>query len=907
MSSKLPEFPASPADKYRLPTDVKPSHYNLTFYTDLKSLQFGGFVTIELDILRDTSAIILNCSDDLDLKNASVHCASLEANQFQSAQIADKELGRVTLNISAALPAGSKAQLKIHYNAPLRGSMNGYYKSAWKNEGQTEYYALTHFQPIDARAAFPCFDEPALKATFAITMVSRSDTVNLSNMPATSEESYDPSSSPDADLASFVSTLAKDIQWKITKFQVTPPMSSYLVAFANGSFSYLEKKVVMPLSGRTIPLRVYATPDIIHQMEFSLDVTAKVLPLYETIFNIEYPLPKLDTLAANDFDMGAMENWGLITGRTSAFSVDPAKADISARKRVAQTQSHEVAHMWFGNITTMEWWDYLYLNEGFASLMGEAIVLGEVFPEWEVNAFFVAYHSNRALGLDAKRSSHPIEVACPDPNFINQIFDGLSYSKAACVLRMLSDYVGEERFLKGVSLYLKNHLYGTSVTNDLWDGIAAATGQDIRRLMDNWVTKIGFPLITVTETSSGIHVRQDRFLNSGAPDAEDNETIWNVPLGILTVDKNGQVHMDKAALLEDRERSFAIDTSMTFKLNSGSLGVYRVRYTPERLSKIAVEAAKEDSVFSLSDRIGLLYDVAELSKAGLTQLSSFLTLIDIWRNETNYLVWSGVLTKMGTVLRIFDHHANIDDGLRAFLRTLFAPLVQRLGFDFPAGESVDVVQLRKTAIAGALSGRDESVIQALRARFADFMKTGDDTGIPADIRASIFMAAARFGGREEFEALLKITENLANPGAKSAAIAAVGFIQDSDLIDELLSYILTKARDQDAVSFCYNGLASNPVTRQRLPAFFKDNYDAFSKRFATNSMLKYLVEACFGELSTQKDYDETEEFFKDKDTTRYSMALAQALETIRTRIVYIERSRDDLSDWLSKWEERSKL
>ncbi|KAJ7102847.1 leucyl aminopeptidase [Mycena epipterygia] len=904
MSSKPSESPAASHDKYRLPANVKPRHYDLNIWTDLKSLEFGGYVTIELDILEETSVIVLNCSDDLNLGNASVHCASLETNQLQSAQITEKDLGRVTFNFLTVLPAGSKAQLKINYNAVLRGSMNGYYKSGWKRDGQTEYYALTHFQPIDARAAFPCFDEPLLKATFSITMVSRSETVNISNMPATSEAVYNPNSALSTDLAGLLSTLSKDIQWKITKFQETPPMSSYLVAFANGPFEHLEKKVVMP-SGRTIPLRMYATPDIIHQTEFCLDVTAQVLPLYETMFDVLFPLPKLDTLAAHDFDMGAMENWGLIAGRAEAFSVDPGKDDIAARKFVARVQSHEVAHMWFGNITTMEWWDNLYLNEGFASLMGEAIVLDKVFPEWDVNSRFVTNHVNRALVLDAKRSSHPIEVECPDANFINQIFDGLSYSKAASVLRMLSDCVGEERFLKGVSRYLKDHLYGNSVTRDLWDGISAATGQDIPRLMDNWITKIGFPLITVTETSTGIHVRQDRFLNSGAPNAEDNETIWNVPLGILTVDKEGQVHVDKTAILEEREKTITIDTTRSFKLNAGTIGVYRVLYTPERLSKIAIEAAKEDSIFSLSDRMGLIYDVAELSQAGLAQLSSFLTLIDLWRNETNYMVWSSILGKIAAVVATFWENPQITSGLRTFLCTLFAPLVQRLGYDFPEGEPVDIVELRKTAIRGAMTGRDQSVNQELRARFTEYMKTGDDSRILPNLQQLIFTAAARSGGREEFDALLKIVENPAKPSAKSAAIHALGFVKDLNLVNELFTYILTKSRDQDMVAFCF-GLGANSVSRRPLAVFVKHNYDIFSKRFATNSMLKHLIEASFGGLSTQEDYDGIKDFFKDKDTSRYNMALAQVLDTIQARIAYIERSSDDVSGWLTSWEERSK-
>ncbi|KAJ7860510.1 leucyl aminopeptidase [Mycena leptocephala] len=856
MSSDPSASPAISQDKYRLPTNVKPSHYDLTLWTDLESLEFGGFVTVDLDILQETSTIVLNCSDDLKLGTSSVYCASLDVDQkLQSAQIvADKELQRVTLNFLAALPAGSKAQVKIYYSAMLRGSMNGYYKSAWKRDGKTEYYALTHFQPTDARAAFPCWDEPLLKATWTITMISRSDTVNISNMPAESEEAWDSSSALEANLSVLLSTLPKkDVLGKITKFQKTPPMSSYLVAFANGPFAHLETKVVMPLSGRTVPLRVYATPDIIQQAAFSLEVGAK--------------------------------NWGLITGRLTAFMMDPQKADIASRRLIATVQSHEIAHMWFGNITTMEWWDYLYLNEGFATLMGEVIVLSEVFPEWEVNSSFVAGHVHRAMTLDSKLSSHPVEVECPDANFINQIFDRLSYSKAASVLRMLSEYIGEERFLKGVSVYLKDHLYGNSVTRDLWDGVSAASGEDITHLMDNWITKIGFPLVTVTETSTGIHVRQDRYLNSGTPSADDNGTIWNVPLSILTVTEDDS-HLAR------KEKTLAIDTGGTFKINAGSTGFYRVLYTPERLAKIATEAAKKDSVFSLSDRVGLLYDVSELSKAGLTQVSSLLTLIDIWRNETN----CNVLNSFGEIIRPFEEHPQINTSLRAFIR--------RLGYEFPKGESVDIVQLRQTAISGAIVGREEIFNRELQSRFTDYMKTGDKTRIPSDIKKSIFTTAARYGGREEFEALLKIIENPANPAERTAAISSIGCTQDLGLVEELFSYMLTKARDQDVVQFCYS-LESNPLARPLLVQFFKDNYDALSKRFATNSMLKYLVSGCFRSLATQEAHDDAQAFFKDKDTTRYSMALSQALETIRDRIAYIERSYNDLSDWLTKWEQRS--
>ncbi|KAJ7489904.1 leucyl aminopeptidase, partial [Mycena galericulata] len=829
-------------DKYRLPLNVKPTHYDLTVWTNLETLTFGGFVNISLDIHEETSAFELN-SKGLVLGNASIYSDVTQTEQSQSGHSFDKDMQRVTFTFPNALPAG------VAFDAPLGSSMTGYYKAAWEEDGKTKHYALTQFEPTDARAAFPCWDEPLLKATFAITMVSHADTVNLSNMPAISEEVYEPGSNVAPELGKLLQSLSNERKWKITRFATTPLMSSYIVAFACGPFVHLEQNVVMPLSGKTVPLRIYSTPDVIHQTAFALDVAARVIPIYETVFDVEYPLPKLDTLVASDFDAGAMENWGLITG----------------------------TGLLFGNITTMRWWDNLYLNEGFATLMGEVIIISEqIFPEWRPNSEFIPDHLQSALALDAKLSSHPIEVECPDANHINQIFDALSYSKAASVLRMLCDYVGEDKFLKGVSLYLKNNLYGNTVTNDLFEGISAATGVDTVKLMDNWIKKIGFPVITVTENANGIHVRQDRFIESGPVDPKDNETIWNVPLSILASDHAGQVSIDRTAILEEREKDVTLDTSQTFKLNAGTVGVYRVLYPPERLAKIAAEASKENSIFTLDDRMGILNDVTALSKAGLAKLSDTLTVIDIWSKEKE----CDVSDTLGI------SRSRIVDTLRAFIRSLFVPIVKRLGYEYSADESPDITQLRTLAISSALTGKDQGVIDELKGRFAHYLETGDDSRIPADLQTAIFVAAVRYGGRAEYEAVVKIQEQ---PKTPTARIIAMGVTQDQTLLDETFAYILTKSRDQDTMYY-FRGLQSNIIAKRQLV------------RFEGNFTLNHLVTISFAALSTREDYEDVEAFFKDKDNSKYSMALAQTLESIRTRITYIERSSDDLTEWLNKWE-----
>lgn len=503
--------------------------------------------------------------------------------------------------------------------------------------------------------------------------------------------------------------------------------------------------------------------------------------------------------------------------------------------------------------------------------------------------------------MDAKLSSHPIEVECPDANRIGQIFDSLSYSKAASVLRMLSDYVGEDLFLKGVSLYLKKHLYANSVTKDLWEGIATATGIDINRLMDNWISKMGFPVLTVTETSNGLHVRQDRFLETGPADPKDNETLWHIPLNILSVDSTGKGVVNKEAVLKEREKTFDIDHSKPFKLNAGTAGAYRVLYTPERVAKIATEAAKPDgtSVFSLNDRIGLVHDAIALSKAGLAKLSSALTLLDGLKGETEYLVWSGVADSLNNLVSVWWEHPMLVDHLNEFRRTLFVPLVNRLGYEYTDVDSTDTSLLRTCAVSQAAAARDPGVVQELKSRFAYFIETGDDSKIPADLQRVTFSVAVRHGGRKEYDAVVKVHDSPKTPATKLAAISGMGSAEDPDLLKETFQFILDKAKDQDVLYF-FRELSTNSKARRSLAQFFRDQYAALYKRFEATFTLTRLVEMSMASLSTENDYAAVEEFFKDKDTSKYNLALAQSLDSIRAKAALIARSSDDIAEWFER-------
>ncbi|CUA73079.1 hypothetical protein RSOLAG22IIIB_05144 [Rhizoctonia solani] len=906
--------------EYRLPTNVRPTHYNLTIQTDLDALHFKGHSCIDLDVVEDTDTITFNSSNlILHEDSLTVTSDALKTEHTQAVKLAnvDTTKERVSVKLSVPLPKGSKAKLRIGYEAKLTGSMKGYYYSSTSYEGKQRNYTLTQFEPTSARSAFPCWDEPAIKATYSITMISREDTISLSNMPVLNEKPFVEADVDENDKGG-VSKLVKmktktkvegttldKKGWKITTFDKTPIMSSYLIAFANGHFEYLESSYTSPLSGKTRPLRIYATKDVIHQTQFALDVKAKVIPLYEKMFDIEYPLPKLDTLVAHDFDMGAMENWGLITGRTSAFLYDEKTSDLLAKKRVATSQTHECAHMWFGDIVTMNWWTSLWLKEGFATIVGEVVSIDQIFPEWRANSEFTTEDLERALKLDAKRSSHPVDVDCPDANQINQIFDALSYSKAASVLRMLSEYVGQETFLKGVSIYLKDHLYGNTDPEDLWNGISQAAGVDVGKMISNWLVKIGFPVLTVTETADSIHIRQDRFLSTGDATEEENQTVWQVPLALLSTSSDGKSSTDHAATLSAREGDFKLDTSKPWKLNSGRVSVFRTAYTPERLSKLGEEAARPGSAFRLEDRVELVSDAMVLARAGYGKTSGGLDLISHLHDENEYLVWKTISQELSDTASVWwEQPQEVTDALEALSRYLFVPLVKKLGYEYKDSESPDVHELRTIAITQSAISQDEAVVRELRARFDNFRTTGDESKIPPNLRRIVYRIAVKHGGKEEYEAVRKIVENPNSPTSKLAAMSAMTQTQDQSLIEKTLAYIETNVKDQD-VRYYFNGFAVNHAARRRAAEFVKQDYDKLAKRFEGNFSFRYLIQYAFDSFSTDKDAEEIEEFFKDKDVSKFNMAYAQTLETIRANAGWLNRSRDDVSNWLSEWRKRT--
>ena len=598
-----------------------------------------------------------------------------------------------------------------------------------------------------------------------------------------------------------------------------------------------------------------------------------------------------------------MENWGLITGRTSVYLYDDKTGGLQAKKRTASVQSHECAHQWFGNITTMDWWSGLWLNESFATLMGEVIILDRCFPEWTSGSEFIVGHLERALELDAKRSSHPIEVPLQGDNVesaINEIFDAISYSKGASVLRMLSKMVGEDVFLKGVSIYLKKHLYENAVTQDLWKGISESSGLDIPKIMDKWVLDQGFPVITVTEGKDEIKVRQNRFLSTGDVKDEEDKTLWYVPLELKTVGPNGAQVDSSVVLKEERETTIPIKDveNAAWKLNADTVGVYRVAYSPERLAKLGAEAVKADSAFSLEDRVGLLSDAHTLAKAGYAKTSGTLTFLKTITDEPTFLVNNAATGALGDMMSVwFEEPEDVQKALQKFGAEFFGPKAKRLGFDQKDGDSVDTQQLRLVAISAAATGEDEWTLGEIKKRFNALLE-GDDSQIPADLLATVYSNAVKHGSEREYNKVVDIYRKPPTPTHKIASMMAMCAARDQALIQRTLEFLYSgEVKEQDFLHY-FRGMSARLATRRPLWADLKQRYDVLAERFSGNFALSRLIECSFGMLASDKDAQEVEAFFKTKDTKKFNMGLSQGLEGVRARAAWLERDREDVKQWL---------
>ena len=849
-----------------LPANVRPVKYRLTLEPDLQRFTFKGQETIAIEVLESTSTITMN---SIDIEAQS--CTYVAGGKRIDAQgiSHDGEQETVTFDFGEDLEEGP-ASLDIAFTGELNDKLRGFYRSQYQDiDGNDQWLASTQFESTDARRAFPCWDEPALKATFELTLLVPSGLVAVSNMPVVNETQ-----------AGGVKTIA---------FAESPIMSTYLLAFVIGDLTYIEKTG----DNGTI-MRVFTTRGREEQGRFALETSLDILEYFNSYFGIPYPLPKMDHIAIPDFAAGAMENWGAITYRETALLVDPDNTSAGTRQTVASIIAHEMAHMWFGDLVTMAWWNDLWLNESFASWMGDKAT-DHLFPEWEVWTQFVSDDTNRGLSLDGLRNSHPIEQEVKNPAEIGQLFDAISYSKGASVLRMLETFIGADTFQNGIQQYLTKHQYDNAQRRDLWNALGEASGQPVADIMDTWVVQTGYPVLEteLERSSSGIKIKlsqrkftYDDILSPG----ESDPALWRVPAGV----RSGDVTV--TLLMDDREAATTLNVSdgenAWVKVNPEQTGFYRVKYSPEDLQRLAGPIRTKQ--LSASDRLGVQSDAYALSRAGMIPATDFLTIAEAYKGEDNAPVCADLSSNMGGMdSLVWDE--SFYSGFQAFSRSIMQETGRKVGWDARPDEGHLDTLLRSTVLNHLGGAGDEGTLREAAARFNAYAE--DPANVSPDIRGVVFGLAAQKGDRSTYDAMWELRGKAALQEEKVRFLYGLSSFQQPELLQETLDRALgDEIRAHETVSVI--GLvAGNRQGRGLAWQFVKDNWAELDRRYGEGGFaLMRLVNITSGFTSLEMRED-VERFFADNPAKGAERTIRQSLERIQLNNAWLQRNRDELAAW----------
>uniref|UniRef100_A0A4W6DV51 Aminopeptidase n=2 Tax=Lates calcarifer TaxID=8187 RepID=A0A4W6DV51_LATCA len=830
----------------RLPTDVYPVNYGLSLKPDLIDFTFEGKLEALVEVTQATNQIVMNCAD-IDIITASFAPQGGEEINATGFNYQNED-EKVTLSFPSALQKGS-GTLKIDFVGELNDKMKGFYRSKYTTPaGDIRYAAVTQFEATDARRAFPCWDEPAIKATFDITLIVPKDRVALSNMNVIDRKPY-----PD------------DENLVEVKFATTPIMSTYLVAFVIGEYDYVESQ-----SSDGVTVRVYTPVGKAEQGKFALEVATKTLPFYKDYFSVPYPLPKIDLIAIADFAAGAMENWGLVTYRETALLIDPKNSCSSSRQWVALVVGHELAHQWFGNLVTMEWWTHLWLNEGFASWI-EYLCVDHCFPEYDIWTQFVSADYTRALDLDALDSSHPIEVNVGHPSEVDEIFDAISYSKGASVIRMLHNYIGDEDFRKGMNAYLLKFQHKNASTEDLWDCLEQASGKPIAAVMGSWTKQMGFPIIVVDQEQVSF---TDKGVNQDCPS-------WMVPISICT-SEDPKCTMLKV-LLDRPETTITLSgvgPDQWIKINPGTSLLPGIR----------------DLSLQPVDRLGLQNDLFSLSRAGMISTVEVLRLMEAFVNEPNYTVWSDLSCNLGVLSSLLSH-TDFHEEIQEFIRDLFTPIGLELGWDSKPGEGHLDALLRGLVLGKLGKAGHKPTLEEARRRFKDHVE-GKQV-LPADLRSPVYLTVLKHGDSATLDTMLKLHKQADMQEEKNRIERVLGAISAPDLIQKVLNFALSEeVRPQDTVSVIGGVAGSSKQGRKAAWKFVKDNWEELYNRYQGGFLISRLIKLTVDGFAIDKMAAEVKSFFESHPAPAAERTVQQCCENILLNAAWLKRDADDIHQYL---------
>jgi puromycin-sensitive aminopeptidase len=840
---------------------VEPEAYRIEIEPDVASATFSGTVAIDAVVHEAVSEVVLNAAE---LAVSDVEVIGSDGVALACRVTFDDELEQVVFHSPSELPPGP-CTVSCRFTGTLNDKLRGFYRSTYIGpDGETQTIATTQFESVDARRCFPCFDEPDRKATFEIALIVEPGADAISNSPVVGIDQVG--------------------QKRRFRFSPTMKMSTYLVAFVIGK---LETSETIDVDG--VPLRVVCTPGKKDLAGFALEVGAFALRFFTDYFNVPYPGEKVDLVAIPDFAAGAMENLGCITFRDTALLINTAEAARAELERVADVIAHELAHMWFGDLVTMRWWEGIWLNEAFATFM-EMLCVDAFRPSWDRWVGF-APSREAALAVDGVHSTRPIEYPVGPPKEAEGMFDLLTYEKGCGVLRMLEQHIGADVFRDGVRTYLKAHAYGNTVTTDLWDALEDASGAPVRGVMDTFIRQGGHPLVSLHDDT----LTQQPF-TFGPPPPGTTSSIgseWNVPLAVRALPDGGRPgapvrHLVLGAVPERLPES---DLGLAV-LNAGGWGVFRVDYETEHRMALA------DHLTALTplERANLLGDTWATTLAGLTPLREFLILASRLGLESDPGPWAPV----GSALVLCNRIAQPGqvDALREAVAELVGPTHRHLGFDAIPGESDRTPSLRSLAILlmGTV-GADPAVRDEAARRFdASPIGGGSGAPIPADIETATLAVVAQLKRQGDYDALLERYRSAATPQEEMRSLGALASFPDIDLCLRTFELALTEVRTQNGFSVI-GSLLVNPAGNQAVWQRVTESWDVILDRFPKNAPPR-IVES-IPALCADADFaDAVIAFLEDHPLTSGPRRVAQSAERLRVNVAFGARERPGLADTL---------
>uniref|UniRef100_A0A671VPZ0 Aminopeptidase n=1 Tax=Sparus aurata TaxID=8175 RepID=A0A671VPZ0_SPAAU len=887
-----PDNLSFPWSRLRLPRYIIPLHYRLLLHPNITNLSFTGSVQIQIDVQNNTNWVVLHS------KGLRISMATILDQNLVLPVLHNPSHEQIGIFSPRVLSNGQKYFLYIEFEAELAEGFYGFYKSTYRTStGETRILASTHFEPTSARMAFPCFDEPSFKANFSIRIRRSPEYISLSNMPvAKTVEVHD--------------GLLED------RFDASVKMSTYLVAFVICDF-----KSVTATTSSGVQVSIYAAPEKWLQTRYALEVAVKMLDFYEEYFNIRYPLPKQDLIAIPDFQSGAMENWGLTTYRETSLLFDPLTSSISDKLWITMVIGHELAHQWFGNLVTMEWWNDIWLNEGFARYM-EYISVEATYPDLKVVCAFTD-DPVLSVGHDSLNSSRPISSPAENPTQIKQMFDTVSYDKGACILHMLRHFLTEDVFQSGIVRYLRKYSYRNAHNQDLWDSLTNTCSEedfisgkhcysseqasknylfagehlDLTAMMNTWTLQKGIPLVTVTRKGPRLLLRQDRFLRTVMPSDPLWSTLqkgflWHIPLTYKT-DASNTIHRHLMTTHTEDVSWVKVNTDMT--------GYYVVHYEDGGWDEITKLLLENHTALSYKDRTQLIHNSFQLVTAGHLPLNKALDLIGYLQLETHTVPLLEGLGYLETFYRIIEKRNEFDltKSLGAYILWFFRAVIDRQTWSDKG--SISERRLRSEVLSLACHLDDPPCLERARQSFKDWLQSNGTLNLPTDVAETVYSV----GAQDDYGwASLLHTYNISLSAAqKSKILFALTCSKDTDKLQRLLELGLEGKviRSQD-LSTLILMVARNPRGHHLAWNFVKKNWDTLVQKFQLGSFcIRNIIIGTTGQFSSPEELTNVQLFFESiREQALQLRATQVALDNVQKNVRWFQRNLETLREWLNK-------